>query len=66
MQVALTESQNSGRGAPLAGVSGRVRAQISTRVSTQVRAWLQREAQAARATGAPAPNIEAIMKLLGF
>lgn len=32
MQVALTESQNSGRGAPLAGLSGHVRA--------QVRAWL--------------------------
>src|SRR6185295_16119247 len=36
MQVALTESQNSGRGTPLAGLSGRVRAQVST----QVRAWL--------------------------
>lgn len=31
-----------------------------------VRAWLQREAQAARAAGAPVPDVERIMKLLGF
>lgn len=31
-----------------------------------VRAWLQREAQAARAAGAPVPDVEGIMKLLGF
>jgi hypothetical protein len=40
--------------------------QVVEYTPAQVRAWLQRQAKAARATGAPVPDINAIMKLLGF
>jgi hypothetical protein len=40
--------------------------QIVEYTPADVRAWLQREAQAAKAAGVPVPDVEGIMKLFGF